>query len=128
MFILKTLFWLGVVILLLPTGWPGALAGLLVLPYAASVAPYLHFEARDLPGQARSSFALRKSRPNSTCPDVLSAGVAPSGVMRITSGVATTLGLVPTATASSPAQIALTACRRIGSSREVTTTPEAIRC
>ncbi len=29
----------GVVLLL--TGWPGALASLLVLPYAASVAPYL---------------------------------------------------------------------------------------
>jgi len=28
-------------LLLLPTGWPAALAGLLVLPYAASVAPYL---------------------------------------------------------------------------------------
>ena len=27
--------------LLLPTGWPAALAGLLALPYAASVAPYL---------------------------------------------------------------------------------------
>ncbi|QDO90507.1 prenyltransferase [Ornithinimicrobium ciconiae] len=28
-------------LLLLPTGWPAALAGLLALPYAASIAPYL---------------------------------------------------------------------------------------
>lgn len=33
--------------LLLPTGWPGALAGLLALPYAASVAPYLHLSDED---------------------------------------------------------------------------------
>ncbi len=34
-------------VLLLPTGWPGALAGLLALPYAASVAPYLSLPDAD---------------------------------------------------------------------------------
>ena len=34
-------------LLLLPAGWPGALAGLLVLPYAASVTPYLGLSDAD---------------------------------------------------------------------------------
>lgn len=34
-------------VLLLPAGWPGALAGLLVLPYAASVMPYLSLSDAD---------------------------------------------------------------------------------
>lgn len=34
-------------VLLLPTGWPAALAAVLVLPYAASVAPYLSLRDED---------------------------------------------------------------------------------
>jgi len=34
-------------VLLLPTGWPAALSALLVLPYAASVAPYLGLSDAD---------------------------------------------------------------------------------
>ncbi|MDO5740761.1 MAG: prenyltransferase, partial [Ornithinimicrobium sp.] len=34
-------------VLVLPVGWPGALAGILALPYAASVAPYLNLSEAD---------------------------------------------------------------------------------
>ncbi|HYO40691.1 MAG TPA: prenyltransferase [Nocardioidaceae bacterium] len=41
------LYVLAGVVLLLGTGWPARLAGLLVLPYVASVAPYLSISDRD---------------------------------------------------------------------------------
>jgi 4-hydroxybenzoate polyprenyltransferase len=42
-----TLYVLAGVVLLLGTGWPARLAGLLALPYVASVAPYLSVADRD---------------------------------------------------------------------------------
>jgi 4-hydroxybenzoate polyprenyltransferase len=44
------LYVLSGVVLLLGTGWPARLAGLLVLPYVASIAPYLSVADRDCEG------------------------------------------------------------------------------